>query len=67
MILAIDVAYTENAAQVAGIVFESWTSSSISNHYLITIKPIADYESGQFYKRELPCILKLLDLVKETI
>lgn len=67
MILAIDVAYTENAAQVAGIIFESWTSSSISNHYLITIKPIADYESGQFYKRELPCILTLLDLVKETI
>lgn len=36
MILAIDVAYTENSAQVAGIVFESWASSVILNHYLIT-------------------------------
>ena len=24
MILAIDVAYTDNSAQVAGVVFESW-------------------------------------------
>lgn len=67
MILAIDVAYTENSAQVAGIVFESWASSVILNHYLITINPIAEYESGQFYKRELPCILTLLDLVKEPL
>jgi len=67
MILAIDVAYTDNSAQVAGVVFESWGSSVVLNHYLITIKPIADYESGQFYKRELPCILTLLDLVKEPI
>ncbi|WP_151803524.1 endonuclease V [Acinetobacter guillouiae] len=67
MILAIDVAYTDNSAQVAGVVFESWASSVVLNHYLITIKPIADYESGQFYKRELPCILTLLDLVQEPI
>ena len=67
MILAIDVAYVENSAQVAGIVFESWTASDVLNHYLITINEISDYESGQFYKRELPCILTLLDLVKEPI
>ena len=67
MILAIDVAYAENSAQVAGIVFESWTASDVLNHYLITINEISDYESGQFYKRELPCILTLLGLVKEPI
>ena len=64
MILAIDVAYAENSAQIAGIVFESWTASDVLNHYLITINEISDYESGQFYKRELPCILTLLGLVK---
>ena len=29
MILAIDVAYAENTAQVAGIVFESWTAADV--------------------------------------
>ena len=67
MILAIDVAYIDNSAQVAGVVFESWASSAVLNHYLITINPIADYELCLFYKRELPCILTLLYLVKEPI
>ncbi|MDM1757568.1 MULTISPECIES: endonuclease V [unclassified Acinetobacter] len=67
MILAIDVAYTETSAQIAGIVFEHWNSQVFTTQYVIQIDEIADYESGQFYKRELPCIFALFNQVKEQI
>lgn len=67
MILAVDVAYTETSAQVAGIVFEHWNSQIFAKQYVIQIDEIADYESGQFYKRELPCIFALFSEVKEQI
>ena len=67
MILVVDVAYKDNSAQVAGVLLESWESCISTNQYIIHIQNIAEYESGQFYKRELPCILALLDVVKEKI
>ena len=57
--LAVDVDYNESTAFVAGVLF-----SQESDQYLTfksQVTPIADYVSGQFYKRELPCILKLLE------
>ena len=62
MILAIDVDYRDNnTAKAAGIVFENWTDEFPKATITTIISPIADYEPGQFYKRELPCILALLD------
>ena len=67
MIIAFDVAYTENFAHVAGVVFENWTSQKAAQMYTLKVQEIAEYESGQFYKRELPCLLALLQEVKEPI
>ena len=67
MILVVDVAYKDNSAQVAGVLLESWESCTSTNQYIIHIQDTAEYESGQFYKRELPCILALLDVVKENV
>jgi deoxyribonuclease V len=66
MILAIDVAYHGASAQVAGALFDSWDAINFSKHYKISLDHIMDYESGQFYKRELPCILALLAHIKDT-
>ena len=60
MILVTDIHYFETHAKAAGLVFEDWTSDEVLEQHVVTLKDVAPYESGQFYKRELPCILKLL-------
>lgn len=67
MIIAFDVAYTESFAHVVAVVFEDWTSKLCTQSYTLNVQEIAEYESGQFYKRELPCILALFKQVKEPI
>ncbi|RZG73430.1 endonuclease V, partial [Acinetobacter sp. WCHAc060033] len=64
MIIVLDVAYAESFAHVAGVVFENWTSQKAAQTYTLKVQEIAEYESGQFYKRELPCLLALLQEVK---
>jgi len=61
MILAVDVQYSENHATVAGVVFEDWQDATPEMELASTVEGIADYQPGQFYKRELPCILKLIE------
>jgi deoxyribonuclease V len=60
MLLAFDTFYTENSAKTICIAFENWADETPKTIYTdITSSPEA-YESGAFYKRELPCILHLL-------
>lgn len=66
MILAIDVYYLNDKAKTVGILFEQFTDGineikSVINDYQSNVLP---YQSGQFYKRELPCILALLSQVE---
>ncbi len=60
MILAVDVNYRAGEARVAGVAFESWIDSESLASYSSTVESVNDYEPGSFYRRELPCILKLL-------
>lgn len=60
MILAVDVQYTENRVRIAGVMFKNWQDEVPQKEYISLIEDVADYEPGQFYKRELPCILKLI-------
>jgi len=61
MILIIDVHYYDNKARIAGITFDDWLTNKESNVYISDFEEVADYKSGEFYKRELPCILKLIE------
>ena len=70
MILAVDVHYGKNRAVAAGVAFECWTGDIVRASYISTIEQVSGYIPGQFYKRELPCILRLLTehhLEPETI
>jgi deoxyribonuclease V len=60
-ILAVDVDYreTENKAVVAGVLFQDWSSTECAVISFV-MDGVAPYEPGQFYKRELPCILEML-------
>lgn len=70
MILSIDVQYSGNTAFVAGVAFKDWCSESPEKEFVSILHDIAEYEPGNFYKRELPCILRLIEehnLMQETI
>ena len=60
MIIAIDVHYRENKAKTVSIEFENWLDEKPSKIHAIEIPVVAEYVPGQFYKRELPCILEIL-------
>lgn len=63
MILAVDTHYTDDRAHTVGILFEAWTDARPTQVISAWREGIAAYEPGQFYKRELPCILDLLQQV----
>jgi deoxyribonuclease V len=63
MNLAIDVYYNNNNAKIVGIIFENWEATDALKIITTSLDKINDYEPGYFYKRELPCIMKLLKLI----
>lgn len=60
MIFAVDVYYREDNAVVAGVLFENWDDAEPIRKLTTEIVGVSEYEPGQFYKRELPCILEIL-------
>ncbi|MBC8110876.1 MAG: endonuclease V [Verrucomicrobia bacterium] len=67
MKICIDVDYQVDKAQAACLVFENWEDEKPLKTYTAIIKNIAEYVPGEFYKREMPCILAVLKLVSEKI
>lgn len=67
--LILDVYYheieNETIATVAGIRFTGIENITILNEYTITMNQVEPYQSGQFYKREMPCLLALIQQIKE--
>ena len=61
MILAVDVHYAGAHAVAAGVVFEDWADDAIRSSHVSFIDRVNAYQPGYFYKRELPCILELID------
>lgn len=60
MILAFDTYYFENKAKTVCVVFENWNDVVPVDVVDEIIEGVEEYEPGQFYKRELPCIMSLL-------
>jgi len=67
MILATDVYYTPPTAVASGVVIDEWDSTDFIQSILTPIEAIAPYQPGFFYKRELPCLLALLEHVKHPL
>lgn len=63
MLLAVDVYYYGDGAKAAGIMFNKWKDETFIQIVTAHIDKTEDYEPGAFYKRELPCIIKLLENV----
>jgi deoxyribonuclease V len=64
MISCVDVDYRTTAAVAACVVFSFWGQSSSEAEFIERVSKVAPYEPGQFYRRELPCILAVLKMVQ---
>ena len=67
VIACFDVDYKGDKAHIGGVLIRKWTDEKPFREYGKVINDIADYVPGQFYKRELPCIIQLLDEIIEPI
>lgn len=65
MIVALDVHYDQDAGsgRAAAVVFDGWEAGAAAQTLGYRHSNIAPYVPGQFVRRELPCILPLVDAV----
>jgi deoxyribonuclease V len=61
MLASLDVDYRDEGAVAAGVMFGDWTDDRPSFETTILIDRVLPYEPGQFYRRELPCLLAVLE------
>jgi deoxyribonuclease V len=69
MLACIDVHYRPQRdvqATAAIVTFATWGSSLPLERRTVSIAKVEPYESGAFYKRELPCLLEALALLSST-
>lgn len=70
MILAFDTYYFDGKAKTVCLEFEKWNESKDFKIHKEIIENVEEYIPGEFYRRELPCILSLLnqiDLAKADV
>ncbi len=59
----LDVLYKDAEARAACALTESWEAESPVSTYVQDIETVEPYEPGNFYRRELPCLLSVLRLL----
>lgn len=63
MILAFDTYYFDGKAKTVCLEFTEWNQSKNFKVHTEIIDNVAEYIPGEFYKRELPCILSFLNQI----
>ena len=65
MLACVDVQYQDDNAAAACLTFSDWTSSASLQEFTAEISGVEPYVSGEFYRRELPCLLEVLARLPE--
>lgn len=60
MIACVDVGYHATHATAACVVFADWADAAPHSEHAVAIPAVEPYEPGAFYRRELPCLLRVL-------
>jgi deoxyribonuclease V len=60
MIGCVDVDYRDKRAVAGGIAFRDWLDDNVVAERAVSLQGIQPYQSGQFFIRELPCLLAVL-------
>jgi len=63
MILAFDTYYFDNNAKTVCLEFAEWNENKNFKVHTEIIDNVEEYIPGEFYKRELPCIISLLNKI----
>ncbi|MEZ6030706.1 MAG: endonuclease V [Hyphomonadaceae bacterium] len=61
MLAIVDAAYGEDASAAACVTAANWEAAKTIDEITIRSGPPASYEPGQFFRRELPLLLAVLD------
>ncbi len=67
MLACVDVDYRENEAAAACVLFRAWGDEAPAGQLVQHLAGIEPYVPGQFYRRELPCLLAVLGRVAEPL
>ncbi len=60
MITCLDVYYEDDSARAAGVLVREWTDAVPVEERVVAVAPVAAYQPGEFFRRELPCLLAIL-------
>jgi len=63
-LVIVDVDYRQASAVAAAIVANNWDAAAATETRIAIISDVKPYQPGAFYKREFPCILEVLALVR---
>ena len=63
MTLAVDVYYKLDKAKAVGIIFDRLTET-VTSLKIANIEHVDEYKPGEFYRRELPCIMAIIDQIE---
>jgi len=67
MIACVDVDYRNDHSIAACVLFEGWEDAEAALTRLARIDKVEAYVPGQFYKRELPCLLEVLGSLTQPL
>jgi deoxyribonuclease V len=69
MLAALDAKYDEpsRTAKAAAIVFQHWHDREATAQYAADFENVQPYIPGEFFRRELPVLLALLELIREPL
>lgn len=67
MIACTDVDYRSDHAIAACVLFQAWRDATSTSAVTARIDNVEPYVPGQFFKRELPCILEVLKRIPDPI
>ena len=63
MFACLDVDYRADHAVASCVVFNDWKDAAAVEEHVARIMQVEPYVAGQFYRRELPCLLAVLQKV----
>ena len=67
MLACVDVDYRTEVTVAACVLFQDWADAAEALHVVARGPPAEPYEPGQFFRRELPHLLKVLAAVREPL
>ena len=67
MIVTTDVSYSGETATAAGILHRDWETAAVEQVIVKHVARVMPYEPGSFYKRELPCLMRVLEEIDQAL